>query len=253
MGDRHGVAIMLRYGTDPTTTPGALIRRPNCQNLSPIPGAQLGWRARGDGGSPRERQRDTNRSRIVPSTCLTRELLVVPHGQSRPTETAAHHLCPGRVMLFPSSQSHTDASGSPRLRDGPRLVPKVVSHQLRGYPATSAAKDSKARPPTRRDTRLRTLMSCDRTPHLARPAILSRAPRVPVPTGTHGEPRTLTVRVSLTVHQSTFLLTDSYGPHLCKAVLGTIWRGVNGTGIRPRSGRLQAAKRWADVRSLENY
>jgi hypothetical protein len=53
MGDRHGVAIMLTYGTDPTTTPGALIRRPNCQNLSPIPAAQLGWRARGDGGSLR--------------------------------------------------------------------------------------------------------------------------------------------------------------------------------------------------------
>jgi hypothetical protein len=42
MGDRHGVAIMLKYGTDPTTTPGALIRRPNCQNLSPIPGASSG-------------------------------------------------------------------------------------------------------------------------------------------------------------------------------------------------------------------
>jgi hypothetical protein len=42
MGDRHGVASMLRYDTDPTTTPGALIRRPNCQNLSPIPGASSG-------------------------------------------------------------------------------------------------------------------------------------------------------------------------------------------------------------------
>jgi hypothetical protein len=73
--------------------------------------------------------------------------------------------------------------------------------------------------PTRRDTHLRIRMSRDWTPHLARPATLLRAPRVPVPPGTHREPRTLTVRISLTVHQNTSLLADRYGPHLCKAVL----------------------------------
>jgi hypothetical protein len=77
---------------------------------------------------------------------------------------------------------------------------------------------SEARPPTRRDTRLRTLLSCDRMPHLVRPSILCRAPRVPVPSGTHGEPRTLTARISLTVHPSTSLRTDRRRPHLCKAV-----------------------------------
>lgn len=49
--------------------------------------------------------------------------------------------------------------------------------------------------------------------------ILPRAPRVPVPTGTHGEPRTPTVRLSLTVRQNASLLTDGYAPLLCKAVL----------------------------------
>jgi hypothetical protein len=45
-------------------------------------------------------------------------------------------------------------------------------------------------------------LSCPATgrPHLARPVILPRAPHVPAPSGTHGEPRTLTVRISLTVH-----------------------------------------------------
>jgi hypothetical protein len=45
-----------------------------------------------------------SRPRIVPSKCPTRELPVVLHGQSWPTETAAQRLCPDRVMLFPSSR-----------------------------------------------------------------------------------------------------------------------------------------------------
>jgi hypothetical protein len=57
----------------------------------------------------------------------------------------------------------------------------------------------------------------DATP--VRPVILVRAPRVPVPSGTHGEPRTTTVRNSLIVHEKASLLTVGYGPDLCKAVL----------------------------------
>ncbi len=49
--------------------------------------------------------------------------------------------------------------------------------------------------------------------------ILPRAPRVPVPTGNHGEPRGTTVRLSLTVRQNASLLTDGCRPLLCKAVL----------------------------------
>jgi hypothetical protein len=55
--------------------------------------------------------------------------------------------------------------------------------------------------------------------HPVRPVILVRAPRVPVHRGTHGEPRTTTVRISLTTHQNTSLLTPRDGPLLCKAVL----------------------------------
>jgi hypothetical protein len=40
-----------------------------------------------------------------------------------------------------------------------------------------------------------------RAPRLIRLVISARAPRVPVPTGTHGEPRTTTVRISLTAHE----------------------------------------------------
>jgi hypothetical protein len=62
-------------------------------------------------------------------------------------------------------------------------------------------------------------MSCGRTPHPVRPVILVCAPRVPVETGTHGEPRITTVRISLTVYEKTSLLTVGYGPNLCTAVL----------------------------------
>jgi hypothetical protein len=51
------------------------------------------------------------------------------------------------------------------------------------------------------------------------PVILVRAPRVPVPPGTHGESRALTDRNSLTVHGSTSQLTPCGSPLLCKAVL----------------------------------
>jgi len=90
-----------------------------------------------------------------------------------------------------------------------------------------------------RHAHLRTLISCDRTPHLARSAILSRAPRVPVARGIHGEPRITTVRISLTVHEKASLLTVGYGPDLCKAgVEGwspfASWRGWAGSGVSVR-------------------
>jgi hypothetical protein len=47
--------------------------------------------------------------------------------------------------------------------------------------------------------------------------ILIRAPRVPVHTGTHGEPLAMTGRTSLTVHQNVSQFTARYGPHLCTA------------------------------------
>ena len=96
-------------------------------------------------------------------------------------------------------RSTAGASGRPRLRDGPRLVPKSGESPAGGIPTHTPSCPAPGRP------------------HLARPVILPRAPRVPVPSGTHGEPRTLTVRISLTVYQSPSLLTDRYGPHLCKA------------------------------------
>jgi hypothetical protein len=49
------------------------------------------------------------------------------------------------------------------------------------------------------------------------PVIFVRAPCVPVPAGTHGEPWTTTVKVSLSVHHNAFLLTDGHGPLLCTA------------------------------------
>jgi hypothetical protein len=90
----------------------------------------------------------------------------------RPRPVAGHH------CRFPSSRPNTSASGGPRLRDGPGLGPKVVGHQLRGYPATVGTR-RRSRPgpgvhvvqppgaphgplarseqssPTRRDTRFR--------------------------------------------------------------------------------------------------
>jgi hypothetical protein len=73
--------------------------------------------------------------------------------------------------------------------------------------------------------------------------ILIRAPRVPVPTGTHGESQAMAGRLSLTAHENKSQLTDCYGPDLCKAVLLCVRRGVNGTGSRPRLGRLRTGKR----------
>jgi hypothetical protein len=66
--------------------------------------------------------------------------------------------------------------------------------------------------------------------------ILIRAPCVPVPTGTHGEPRVMTDRNSLTVHGSTSLLKPRASPLLCKAVL------------RPLSGATSASA----ARSIQN-
>jgi hypothetical protein len=68
---------------------------------------------------------------------------------------------------------------------------------------------------------------------------LFRAPRVPVATGTHGEPRTTTVRISLTAHQNTSLLTRGDCPLLCKAGV-EVWspfasrRGWAGSGVSVR-------------------
>jgi hypothetical protein len=47
--------------------------------------------------------------------------------------------------------------------------------------------------------------------------ILIRAPCVPVRTGTHGEPPTTTVIISLIMHENASLLTLRYGPRLCTA------------------------------------
>lgn len=51
--------------------------------------------------------------------------------------------------------------------------------------------------------------------------ILNRATRVPVATVTHGEPRTttVTIRMSLVMHQKTSLLTVGDRPLLCWEVL----------------------------------
>lgn len=57
------------------------------------------------------------------------------------------------------------------------------------------------------------------TAHPVLPMILARVPRVPVPTGTHGEPPAMAGRTSLTAHESKSQLTECYGPDLCKAVL----------------------------------
>jgi hypothetical protein len=96
-------------------------------------------------GSSPERQElsivaDPLASQDMPSTCPGREVPAVLHGQSWRAEAAAQGLCPTRVKLFPSSRLTAGASGRPRLRDGPGLDPKVVGHQLGGYPATSEAK-----------------------------------------------------------------------------------------------------------------
>jgi hypothetical protein len=176
--------------------------------------------------------------------CCNEGSTAVKRGALRYRSSSGQRVSPGTVGRFPSSRSTAYTSGRPRLRDGPRAGPvsggspaawvspprrqqrcirpgagvHVVQPPGAPHGPLPLAR-SKARPPTRRDTHLRTLMSWDRTSYLARPSILSRAPRVPVPPGTHGEPRTLTVRISLTVHRNTSLLTDRYRPHLCKAVL----------------------------------
>jgi hypothetical protein len=59
-------------------------------------------------------------------------------------------------------------------------------------------------------------------------------------TGIHGDPRTPTVRISLTVHQRTSLLTDRYGPLLCKAAL---WNSRYRSKIRPSPGRQALGRR----------
>jgi hypothetical protein len=59
-------------------------------------------------------------------------------------------------------------------------------------------------------------MCCGSGTHLVCPVILVRAPRVPVPTGTHGESPALADRISLTVHRNTSLLTPRDSPLLCK-------------------------------------
>jgi hypothetical protein len=49
--------------------------------------------------------------------------------------------------------------------------------------------------------------------------ILIRAPRMPVRTGTHGQPGVVADSISLTVHKNASQLTMRDGPLLCKAVL----------------------------------
>jgi hypothetical protein len=61
-------------------------------------------------------------------------------GHSRLTMASRNpssRLYTAHVELFPSSRSTAGASGGPRLRDGPGLGPRVVGHQLRGYPVAS--------------------------------------------------------------------------------------------------------------------
>lgn len=54
---------------------------------------------------------------------------------------------------------------------------------------------------------------------MERPAILVRAPCVPVTTGTYGESSALTVRISLIVHEYGSQLTPRDSRRLCTAVL----------------------------------
>lgn len=49
------------------------------------------------------------------------------------------------------------------------------------------------------------------------PGILVRAPRVPVPTGTHGKSPLLTDKSSLSVHRSDSHLVPRDSPAICKA------------------------------------
>jgi hypothetical protein len=71
------------------------------------------------------------------------------------------------------------------------------------------------------------------------PVILVRAPRVPVPTGTHGESPAMAGRTSLTAHENTSLLTKGYSPDLCTAVLRASLTEPDRSGSAPRSDRLQ--------------
>jgi hypothetical protein len=105
-------------------------------------------------------------------------------------------------------------------------VPRVTLRQLRPSALIFTPMDMEKRPiafrghdPCRSADEISALplMSCGGPTHPVRQAILVRAPRVPVATGTHGEPRTTTVRISLTVHDETSLLTVGYGPDLCTA------------------------------------
>jgi hypothetical protein len=126
-------------------------------------------------------------------------------------------------LLYAGGGSASFAAGLAVITQKPILI-RVGSGPLQGKAA-----DATGYP-------LRTLMSCNRTPHLARPSILCRARRVPVPPGTHGEPRTLTVRISLTVHQRTSCsaapLQGGTRNHLARCQ-----RHRHSTKIRPSTGR----------------
>jgi hypothetical protein len=64
--------------------------------------------------------------------------------------------------------------------------------------------------------------------------ILVHAPRVPVPTGTHGESPALADRSSLTVHGNTSLLTPRGSPDLCKAVLPPLSGAKSASAAQPK-------------------
>jgi hypothetical protein len=137
-----------------------------------------------------------------------------------------------------------DASGRPRLRDGPRAGPVSggspaawVSRHVGNRGVADQGQGSMSfsrrvlhmdpcpwpapRQGRRRDGIPTYAPSCPaterHTAHVRRSCLVPLA--CPFPrglTGNHGHSRSN----SLTVHRNTSLLTDRYGPHLCKAVLG---------------------------------
>jgi hypothetical protein len=120
------------------------------------------------------------------------------------------------VDKFPSSRSIAVASGEPRLRDGPGLPSRRQRRRSRPGAGVHVVQPlgaphgplplARSKQGRRRDGR--PTPSCPAAAaHLVRLVILACAPRVPVPTGTHGESPALADRSSLPVHGNTSLLT----------------------------------------------
>jgi len=136
--------------------------------------------------------------------------------------TGPDKTCPRRAGRTPGwPATSTGAAGWAGCRQGVashRPPQRATTRRPGGRATRGPLRSRRGLPPGRRAVGLRQADGMPHQPQRARTSVIMVcAPRVPVHTGTHGEPPAMADRISLFVHLNDSLLTPCHCPHLCTA------------------------------------